>query len=467
MSTPTGLSIAPDADPFDLDPEWVRLDDLSAPRRLTGWRVDRGRSTELDQTETGTASWDIIDRDGDFDPTVPGGLAGGGGVDPMVQAIACLHNPVTDTDSTIFKGYIDELAVEMDVMARRSDVNLSLVDGFGALAELEMHPTDPPRFGTYPPLDSIDQIFFPATDNDPPYNGMHGGIDMMEVNSRLHRALDEAGWPREWRQIASGNVQLQPAVYERFDQLLAVCADACEAEFPGGVANAYMSKRNWFCFHGRYIRFNPEAYTAADDASRAPGFPICAWKAGGKTAADADPDVALISGLSFRRSSTDIKNAITCLPQAPNVTELEIQAALVKDDASIGKYGWRAESWQDLLVLRGVTSGKTAVQECKDYARFYVQNYKQPRTRVTQLVFRPRDPRSFSGPATWAIMGGVDIGDYIDLDTEHWGGAGGFNERYFVEGIHYDADASGRPDLPNVTMTLDVSPESFWAYDPF
>lgn len=461
-----GLSVATSDGPFELDPTWLRLDDMSAPRRLTNWSIDRGRSKELDKTETGSAKWSIVDRDGSFDPTVVGSLAADGGFDPMRQAIVNLRNPCTDEISTLFKGYIDELECAMDVGANRSDVTLSLVDGFGALTTLEMHPTDPPTFGTTPSVESADQIYFPPTDDDPPYNGDIGdGITAQEVNARIHRALDEAGWPRAWRRIASGNIYLQGAVYERFDQLLSVIFDSAEAEFPGGVANAYMSKDGIVCFHGRYIRFNAEEFLADDDASRRSGHPLVLWKAGGKSAADADPDVALIAGLTFGRASNDILNAVTCLPQ--NVDAADVPDALVKDDDSIDVYGWRAASYEDLLVLQGVTSGKTAVEETKDYSNYYVQNYKAPKTRVTQLVFRPRDPRSFSGPATWALMCGIDIGDPIDLETSHWGGAGGFNERYFVEGIHYQADNTGRPDMPNITLTLDVSPASFWSFNPF
>lgn len=467
MSSPQGLCIAPDSGLFDLDPDWLRLDDLSAPRRLTGWKIDRGRSKELDASETGGSSWDIVDRDGTFDPTVATSVAGLGGVDPMRQAIAMLRNPVADTYSSIFKGYIDELAVDMDVTAKRGDATLTLVDGFGALSELEMHPTTPPRFGTTPSIESADQIYFPPTNDDAPYNGdIGGGITAEEVNSRMHRALDQAGWPREWRRLASGNIYLQGAVYERYDQLLSVIVDGAEAEFPGGVALAYMSKDGLVCFHGRYIRFNPSEFQAASDADRHDGAPLVFWRCGGKSAADADPDnVAIIAGLSFRRSSSDLKNAVTVLPQ--NVQASDVPDALVKDDASIDAYGWRAASYEDLLVLKGVTSGKTAVAECKDFATYYVDNYKVPRTRITQLTFRPRDPRSSYGPALWDLMCGVDIGDVIDVDTEHWGGTGGFNDRYFVEGIHYDANNTGRPDMPNVTLTLDVSPSSYWSFNPF
>lgn len=461
-----GLCIAPTAAWDDPNPEWVRLDGLemggvAAARRLTSWKVDRGRSRELDRTEAGTSEWDIIDRDGMFDTTVETGLAGEGGFDPLRQAQVMLPNPARDTESAIFTGYIDELEVEMDVGARRADVQLSLVDAFGVMADLEMHPTSPPRFGTTPALQSAAQIYFPPTDADPDYNGTWG----QEVNARIHRALDQAGWDSTRRRIASGNENLQGAVYGRYDSLLAVIFDAAEAEFPGGIANAYMSKDGIACFHGRYLRFNANAYLADRDEHRRHGHPLVRWKVGGAAAAAAADDVALLSRLKFTRSLSDIYNVATVLPQ--NVEISDVPGALIKNDTSIERFGWRPISFEDLLVLRGVTSGLTAVEECKNFARFYVTNYKDPKTRVTQLVFRPRDARSFSGPATWDLMCGVDIGDPIDLDTEHWGGLGGFHERYFVEGIHYEADASGRPDMPNVTLTLDVSPASFWAYNPF
>lgn len=455
-----GLSIATTSAWNDRSPAWLRLDGLDAPRRLTQWKIDRGRSRELDTTQTGTSQWDIIDRDGSFDTTVEDGVAGNGGFDPLRQAQVLLRNPARGTVSSLFRGYIDDLEVDMDLGARRSDVALSLIDGFGVMADLEMHPTDPPRFGTTPALASAAEIYFPPTTDDPDYNGTWG----TSVWARLHRALDQAGWPMEWRRIASGNLELQGAVYGRYDSLLSVIFDAAEAEFPN-IANAYISKTGLACFHGRFIRFNANAYLARDDAHRRHGHPLVRWKAGGSAAAAADPAVALIAGLKFNRTLSDIYNVATILPQ--NVTTADVPGALIKNDASIDRFGWRPISYEDLLVSRGIVTDNTAVEECTNFARFYVTNYKDPKTRVTQLVFKPRDPRSFSGPATWDLMCGVDIGDPIDLDTTHWGGLGGFHERYYVEGIHYQADATGRPDMPNVNLVLDVSPASFWAYSPF
>jgi hypothetical protein len=62
-------------------------------------------------------------------------------------------------------------------------------------------------------------------------------------------------------------------------------------------------------------------------------------------------------------------------------------------------------------------------------------------------------------------MCGVEIGDLVSLQTDHAGG-GGFNEDFYVEGIRYNASPARR-DMHDITLELEVSPRSFFNYNPF
>ena len=94
-------------------------------------------------------------------------------------------------------------------------------------------------------------------------------------------------------------------------------------------------------------------------------------------------------------------------------------------------------------------------QETKLFADYVVDNYATPQVRVGQLTVKSRRPDSLNGAATWALLCGVDITDIVHLTTTH-GGGGGFDNDFYVEGIHYQARPGGA--IPYVELTLDVSP---------
>jgi hypothetical protein len=454
VADPVGVCVAFDDDALTLDPVWTRLDDPDGFRVAAGWSIQRGRQSELDKTGTGTATVALVDKTGVLDPTNAAG-AFFDKLDPVKQAAIALTNPCTGVTSTLMRGHSSEWLGEFrGANAQLQDVTLELVDAFDLLAAIEMTPG---HHGDTAPSDSEGDIYFLPT----------SGVD--QVAQRLNKALDDAGWPTGLRRIFTGNVQLQASTYPRQDQLLTVCLDGADAEFPG-VANFFMSKDSRTVFHGRLARFHPEDFESPDDASRSAGNSIVFWNVGTAGIAATDPTVTAISGLAWRRSKQDIINACLCLPKF--VDESDVPSSLVTDSASIAKYGWRSVSFSDLLVLHGdEASPNTAVAETKLYSTYYVANYATPRTRVTQLRFQSRHPDSRFAPAIWALLCGVEIGDVIHLDTSHFAGAGGFNENYFIEGIRYD----GRPQregrsfsgYPNVTLTLDVSPAAFYATDPF
>jgi hypothetical protein len=446
---PHGVCIAFGDVALSPDPTWTQLDSIEGVH-VTGWSIDRGRSSELDRTEAGTANIAIIDEVGALDPTNTGGPFYGQ-LDPMKQAAITLQNPVTEEWTTLFRGFTSELLFDVDTSGKFANVTLELVDAFAPFASLEMMPG---QHGDVPDeAGDFGDIYLQGT----PSNRLGEPDVFKHVDDRINDLLDDANWPVELRDIFSGNVSVQGKVYERRDQLLAALMDAADAEFPD-VANIYVSKTGVVTFHGRFARFFPDR----------PGYGINTWRAGGVPQAWADAGVVPVAGVpALRRSDADVINVAVATPQG--IKDADVPGQLSKDDTSIALYGWRAISWSDLQTSAGHNddaSPTDELEETKKFADYRVGNYAQPKTRVSRISFRALDPSHPNAAASWALICGVEISDIIPLDTTHAGG-GGFDEDFYVEGIHYDVKPLPEEGGHDVTLELDVSPRSFFDVNPF
>ena len=440
-----GVNIAFGDTTLEPNPSWVSIDSA-----VGGWNVDRGRSKELDKNQTGTAVVQIKDKEGVLDPT-NGGSPYAGSIDPMKQGMISLVNPVSSAESIIYRGFADwDYKIAMDTGYKVLTGNINMDDAFDLLASLEMTPgnyfgkktTEPPG-----PTQLLKQ-----------YSGdiqYAGDLDTIQMYQRINEALQNAGWPSSMKEIFTGNIFLQVTTYARRDQLITVILDAADAEFPG-VANVYMSKDGKVTAHGRYARFDPFN----------PQYGISQWYAGDLAACQASSQYAPIHEISFRRSKQDIINVALALPKG--VLDHEAPQNIVIDESSVGTYGWRSVAFEDLLTYEGIQPGDnlTAVEETKLYGQYFVDNYAQPKTRITQLVFRPKWVDDFNAAALWGLMCDVEIGDVITVKTTHPGGGGFSNEDFFVEGIHYEAKPM-KTNMLEITLTLDVSPRAFYVLSPF
>ncbi len=81
------------------------------------------------------------------------------------------------------------------------------------------------------------------------------------------------------------------------------------------------------------------------------------------------------------------------------------------------------------------------------------------------LTIRPQRATGTYGAATWLMLCTVDISDRVYLETT-WIGGGGFSDYFFVEGLHYEAKPMNGAQH-EVTLTLDVSPATFYSSNPF
>lgn len=433
-------------------PTWTRLDDPSVAvwgynpvsgnvNCASAWTSDRGRAYELDKTEAGTATVTCQDPHGWLDPTNPNSPFYGK-ITPTLPAKISVQNPSNNTYYDIFTGFLESWNWTMTTEENLMILTLNFVDGFEPLARCEIQP------------DSSGTTVF-------------GGDSASNAcKTRIETLLDLANWAvgTAYRTINTGSVTLQETVYNPETSVLSGIQDVADAEFPG-VANFFMSKSGQATFYGRYPRFQPTNYPQD----------VNFWQAGDASAADTF-GAARIADIQWNMDQKNLINA--CLSYPNGVAQNEIYTQLSTDPTSITKYGIRTLSLTDLIVSGQNAGGgispqpaATALQTCFFYAQYYTMNYSTPQLRISLLEFHSRP----SGDSqSWKFLTGVEIGDLVTVFTRNPGG-GGFSKetdgqllsQFFVEGIHYQVAGNLHGNIPEMTMTLDVSPRGWFSYAPW
>lgn len=417
MSESTGQQIAY-GDALEPFPAWQPLNDTGI--RVSGWDIRRGRTDEFTRTGTGTATIYVNDIEGLFN----------------AGAEFPTHARILLRGSPMFRGYVDDVDVDVRPSGVASNVAIVCSDAFDLFAGIEMQ----------------DEFAFPGISsvrkwgNLPPQGTEGVFFEDGQVDDRMILVLFQSGWSTSLQSIYSGNVNVAESVYDPATSVLQALWDAADAEFPT-VANLVMSAEGVLLFRGRFARFTPDAYG------------ISRWQAG--TGSNVTTGVAQTRILGYTTGKKSIYNAALCYPD-PNrhPQELEMKDQIVVDETSIAKWGRRSWSAENILTLRHNANGNTGAQECALYAQYVIQNYADPVPRVTKLGFkslRDSDPRA---AATWALMQGVEIGDIVELTTDWISGS------YFVEGITAKArELDGT--IPLAEVELDLSPQALWTVDPF
>jgi hypothetical protein len=420
------------------------------PTRIYQIDVRRGRQDEFERHDTGTATIYIHDTEGLYDPT---NLSSPylGQLDSAPVAIA-IRNPVTDTWHPLFRGVVDEYGYNLPGSQVKEDVQINCVDALDHLANVEMAPADPPIFG-HPWLYDDEQGSIIYEETNPGFG----------VQQRIETALGDANWPSSLMSIFTGNVTMQRSRYAPGESILTVCQDAADAEWPG-IGQLFVDRYGFVCFHGRFARFDPDTVSAT-----ATHWDFHRWSAGDGLAIQADPTLAQIRPpFTFGRSRKMIRNAALCYPM--DIKQQDIAGQVSLDTASIAQHGLHSWSSTDLLVETPYTSGNTtANEETRDYANYITANYADPQTRLSQVTFKSLRPTDHRAAATWALICQIDISDVITITTTHPGG-GGFDNTYYVEGLSYTLTPLEKNlDLgyPAVTLTVDLSPATYWDANPF
>jgi hypothetical protein len=432
---------------YDPDALFVRLDDPNVPglqfdgsaHNVTGWKIDRGRTYELDKTQAGTAELDLFDTSGIFDPTNSASPLAGL-IGPMQQTKIGVQNPWTGAYTDLFTGFLESWKWSMTSDETLMMIAMGLVDGFEPLTRAEI-----------PPGSNGTTIFAATSD----------------VQTRIDALLDIAAWPTAtgWRNVNTGNVFVQRTVYNPQTSVLSAIQDAGDSDFPG-VANFFMRKGGAAAFLGRYPRFKPELFPQD----------VQFWTCGDKGAVSAFGGAA-IKNIEWELDNKNLINAALALPFGIN--QNDIAAQLVFDAPSIAQFGVRTKSLPDLLVdgqpMSTFQPALDANAVCLAYAQYYVSNYSQPVIRISTLEFEVVLGTLDTPAATWDLVLGVEIGDILTIYTSNPGGGGfgkgtGGNEsptpaQFFVEGIHYQAAFVG--DVPVLKLSLDVSPRTWFLIEPW
>jgi hypothetical protein len=432
------------------DPVWTALDQ-EHPSLVTSYTIDRGRQFELDRTDTGRATVEIADRDGLLDPTNPAGPYYGK-IEPLLPAMIGRRNPVDGNWYTRFRGFVEELDYGFDPSQQVNRLAVSLVDLFEIVAAIEMQD---------------DMFSFPGSSRPASTDGQVY-LAEQKMDDRVNWLLSQAGIPDEFSIVFTGNVRVWQTVYSPAESVMTAIAEAVDAEWPG-VSNVFCDRHGRICVHGRLAKFDP----AGTAAGATPGaWDFNSWDVGDGDAVTAAPTTtAQLREFAFNRGLAKIINSGFATPtRAMSQTQLtadELNGQTVTDAASIAQYGVRSWSAQDLLTKVGLLDDSDDLVETKRFAQYYVDNYKQPRNRVTVLGLRTIHPSHTAAAETWQLLSKVDIADAVNVSIVGSPGMGGFAlDPYFVEGVHEEVRPLN-PDYDDITLRLDLSPQAYFDTDPW
>jgi hypothetical protein len=443
MAAPKGVSVAFGQAALATTPTWTRIDDPAGIHVVTGWQVKRGRTFMTDRTEAGTASADFIDTQGKLDPTHSGGPFYP--MNPNCPFAIAVWHPYDLAWYTVYTGLVQQMPQTLDVSEKYITGSIEAADLFSLLAIDELPP-------------GISYGDYNSGTNTTASSAVAVGettYAAQSVQDRLKAILADSGIPSALTDIFTGNVDVQYTIYPPGTQVLAALQDAADAEFPG-VANLYCDKSNKVVFHGREARWDPTGTTAGTD------WVYTEWNAGDLADVASHSSHALISALSFDRDVTKVINAALVAPDG--IGDGSIAGQLSAATASIATYGNRVYTAENLITQAGQNDGLNANDETKVFGAYYVNNFQDAQTRVSDITFHAHPSAS---SATWSIVAKVDIGDKVNVTTTHPGG-GGFNSQpYYVEGIQYTATPSGSTIVADIVMTLELSPQEYFTQGPF
>jgi hypothetical protein len=246
-----------------------------------------------------------------------------------------------------------------------------------------------------------------------------------------------------------------------------VLTEAADAEFPG-VGNIYTDRFGRFVFHGRLAKFTPEDIALEAGPGR---WDWHTWDVGDGTAVRTDPaNCSQMREFAFDRGLSKMINSASAWPMwSPRSTTgklvqlsiAEMNGQSVRDTTSIDKTGVRSWTAQNLQTRTCQLDGVNGLVETKRMAQFYVDNYAQPRNRVTAIGFRSIGETTVGAAITWRLLTEIDISDEVSVTVDAPGGGGFLLEQFFVEGVHESCQML-TPDMDDVTLRLDLSPRAYY-----
>ncbi len=456
---PTGgrVLIAWDDGPLVANPTWTIIDQGGdfPENFVSGYDTHSGRQTLISQTETGTATVYVYDRNGLFDDRngsspYQGKLSGR-------QIMLQLYNPVTATWYSQFRGLIDDYRYTMDGSAVGADGNPVVadieIDCVDMFDYLNGYGLTPGIDGTTPPAGAEDSVYFAAS----------GISDTVE--DRILEILGNANIDPAMSITASGNVQVIATQYNADESALTALRDAADAELPF-IANIYVNRSGQFCFRGRYSSFAPDQVAAEAGST----WDFHRWRVGDGKAIQADPTRAQIRLLSYSRDRNEIINAAMCYPQGTPATAIPDQ--VYGNTVSIAAYGkHQANPMTDLITGKYVGFGTITPDDgqtqCYMYAELLVKNKKDPRLCPTAVQLKSIQPTDSRSSATWDILTRSDISDIVNIAVGYAGGTGLMGaatvDDYYIQGRALTVRPANT-GYDEVELDLEVTP-FVWSAD--
>ena len=231
--------IASSGGPLTAEPSWTRYDNLSACRCF-GFDWNRGRQSEFDQTNTGTARVFFHDRDGTFSSDTFIGR----------QVMLQLWDPVAEAWEPVFRGHIDDIHnVPSPGAPTLTDLQVDCVDILDYLGGVKIVGCRE-AFGDAPPATMRGIVFYEDGPVDDRLNDLAtdaGLVASMKVIFSRQRGCARGG-ARPGRRHPVRRCETPPTPSSP------------------GVANVYADRFGRLVFHGRFARFDPEA-TASEDGN--------------------------------------------------------------------------------------------------------------------------------------------------------------------------------------------------------
>ena len=249
----------------------------------------------------------------------------------------------------------------------------------------------------------------------------HDGFSGDSDGARLNRILNYARWPASWRDIDDGDASLAGEQWDDGSKLL----DELQAVEVDGGGVLFMSAAGKVTYRARLARVAATSEATFDcTGNRAPEAP-----------------------LEWSVDDTHLCNIIKATRDVPGGV-----STTVIDHDSVAEY---EEIWDDSFTLRVTTD-----EEVVSRAREKIQRYKDPDTRISQLVLNPSASTGPDAQALWNLALGLEIGDKITLTNlpDH---APANEIDYFVESVA-DSNVIDGPKLLS-TFTFDLSPAAIWS----
>jgi hypothetical protein len=329
------VEFSPTTNPMDT-PVWV---DITAYLRDTGVTIRRGRNSELDDFQAGTASFTLDNRTRLFDPNYSAGTYFGN-LKPHRQFRISLRYASTTYER--FRGFITGWPQRYDVSKREAYVPVELVDAFGLFAQADMTEA----------AFVLDSATFGVLD----VNRL-GGDDAVEAElsgARVDRVLDLVGWADSLRDLDTGSSTMNSTGPDgsALDYLKNV--EVSEDGF------LYVSRTGKVTFLERHARYNDTRLTTSQ----------ATYSDDGSDNRYSD----IVFDYDLDRVYNDVRRT------RDGGTE---QA--VEDSDSITAYFRRVHSVTGLLLT---TDAETA-----DNAASFLDRYAEPVMRLPELEVKPlRDP---------------------------------------------------------------------------